>query len=138
MDRVDVHRAQRVNFLIHAHRADFRRHRRTDAAGDQDGHHHRREFFGDGDADHAADGTGQTAFHQHRPGLQRDDRADEKGQDADHQQTGVADLKKLVKHLVRCRHVCGKASSVRQNSRTISPMFSNMIQARFIGRWRWS
>ena len=26
----------------------------------------------------------------------------------------------------RCRHACGKASSVRQNNRTISPMFSNM------------
>ena len=27
----------------------------------------------------------------------------------------------------RCRHASGRASSVRQNSRTISPMFSNII-----------
>jgi hypothetical protein len=27
----------------------------------------------------------------------------------------------------RCRHASGKASNVRQNSRTISPTFSNII-----------
>ena len=50
--------------------------------------------------DQPADGVGDAAFREHRAGQQRDDAADEKGKDADHQQAGVADFKKLVEHLL--------------------------------------
>ena len=99
MDRVDVHRAQRINFLIDAHGADFRGHGRTDAARDQDGHHDRREFLRHGDADQAADGVVQAALDEQRAGLQRDHAAEEERQHANHQQTGVADLEELLKDL---------------------------------------
>ena len=100
MDRVDVHRAQRVDFLVDAHRADLRRHGRADPPGNQDGHHHRRQLLGNGIPDHAANIAAQAALDQQRTGLQRDHPADEERQDADHQQAGVADLEELVEHLL--------------------------------------
>ena len=62
VDRIDVHGAQGVDLLIDAHRTDFRCHGRTDATRDEDGHHDRGEFFGDGDTDEAADVIMQAAF----------------------------------------------------------------------------
>ena len=96
MDGVDVHRAQRVNLLIDAHGADFRRHRRADAPGDEHGHHHGGQFLADGKPDHAADDAGQAALGQLGAGLQGHDAADEQGEDAHHEEARVADLEKLV------------------------------------------
>ena len=100
MDRADVHRAQGVDFLIDAHRADFRRHRRADTASDQNGHHHWRQFFADREADHTPNRTAKPPFHQQRTGLQGDDAANKKRQDADHQQAGIADLEELVEYFL--------------------------------------
>src|SRR5205823_6529068 len=47
MDWADVHRSQRVNFLVNPHRANLRRHGGTDSPGDEDGHHDGRQFFAD-------------------------------------------------------------------------------------------
>ena len=52
------------------------------------------------DAHDTAHGAGQAAVNQNRTRLQRDDRADEKRQHADHQQTRVANFKKLVEDLL--------------------------------------
>src|SRR5207247_594448 len=92
MHRIDVHGAQGVDFLKHAHGADLGGHGRANAAGDEDGHHHGGEFAREGVADDAANGTGQSAFGQERTGLQREHAANEQGQDAGHEQAGVADV----------------------------------------------
>src|SRR5690349_1183533 len=100
MDRVDVHRAERVDLLVDAHRPNLGGHGRADAAGDENGHHDGGELLADGEADQPADGAGQAALGQDGPGLEGDDAADEEGEDAGHEQAGVADLEQLIGDLL--------------------------------------
>ena len=100
MDRADVHRAQRVNLLIDSHGTDFRGHGGPNPASDQNGHHHGRQFLADGVADDAAHIAADSTLDEQRAGLQRDDAADEKGEDTNHQQARIADLEELVKYLL--------------------------------------
>ena len=96
MDRIDVHRPESIDFLIDAHGTDFGSHGGANAPGDKDGHHHRREFFANGNADDTANNTRETTFDQQRSHLKSDDPTNKKRENADHQQAGVADLKELV------------------------------------------
>ena len=100
MDRVDIHRAEGVDFLVNAHGPDLGGHGGADAAGDQYGHHDRGEFLANGVADDAADVGGEAALGQQRAGLERDNAANEERQNAGHEQAGIADLEQLVVNLL--------------------------------------
>jgi hypothetical protein len=67
MNRIDVHRAQRVDFLINLHGADFRRHGGTDAPGNQHCHHDRSKLLADGQADESADNALQATLGRSGP-----------------------------------------------------------------------
>jgi len=80
------------------------------------------------DADHAADRAGQPRSTSNGPVWQRDDAADEKRKNADHQQAGVADLEELVEDFLALAPRQRNACSVCQNTSTSSRYFETYDQ----------